>query len=159
MHLIRIRIPAFLAEYRSGYEKNLIFFLKKNLQFTYPQASIKDVQATEEAFSPQSEHPALQNMKFPIFSIFVGYPGSRSETNVVGSHWFQMRIRIQLIISMRIRIQGDKPMQIRILVTYWKVKKFQFLHKNILKVQVIGQKAYLRRYKSIFDREETRFIG
>jgi hypothetical protein len=34
------------------------------LLFTYPQASIKDDQATEEAFSPQREHPVLKKMKF-----------------------------------------------------------------------------------------------
>jgi hypothetical protein len=38
-------------------EKN---FLDQKLQITYPKASIKDAQATEEAFSPQKrEHPAL----------------------------------------------------------------------------------------------------
>ncbi len=50
-------------------EKKLNIFW---LQFTHPHASKKEVQATEEAFSPQREHPALQNMKlkFLIFSIF-----------------------------------------------------------------------------------------
>jgi hypothetical protein len=39
------------------------------LQFSYPSASIKDVQAAAKAFSPQKEreHPALQNMKFLNF--------------------------------------------------------------------------------------------
>ncbi len=37
--------PAFQAEYRSR------FFWDQKLQFTYPQASIKDFQVTEEAFS------------------------------------------------------------------------------------------------------------
>jgi hypothetical protein len=52
------------------------FFYYQKLQFTYPYASIKDVQATEEAFSPQ-KYPALQN----IFSTFKGNfcpPGSGS---------------------------------------------------------------------------------
>jgi hypothetical protein len=41
------------------------------MQFIYPQASIKDVQATEEAFSPKREHPALQNMKFLHVFLFL----------------------------------------------------------------------------------------
>jgi hypothetical protein len=58
--------PAFEAEYRSGsgsrvlvtksWEKNLqldFFFFFQKSQFTYPQASINDVQATEKAFNPQ----------------------------------------------------------------------------------------------------------
>jgi hypothetical protein len=42
------------------------------LQFTYPHASIKDVQATGEAFSSKKEHPALQNIKFLNFFYFCG---------------------------------------------------------------------------------------
>jgi hypothetical protein len=42
------------------------------MQFTYPRASIKDVQATGEAFSPQREHPALQNRKFLNIFHFLG---------------------------------------------------------------------------------------
>jgi hypothetical protein len=44
------------------------------MQFTYPLASIKDFRHTGEVFSPQKrrEHPALQNIKFFHFSIFVG---------------------------------------------------------------------------------------
>jgi hypothetical protein len=78
---------AFLAEYRSGSmvlmtknckkftakKKNKIFGNKK-LQFTYPLASIKDVQAKEEAFSPQKRT-----------SIFVGLfcpPGSGSRFRI-----------------------------------------------------------------------------
>jgi hypothetical protein len=45
-------------------KKKLNFFYYQKLQFTYPQASIKDVQVTEEALSSQKRHPALQNMKF-----------------------------------------------------------------------------------------------
>jgi hypothetical protein len=40
---------------------------------------MKDVQATEEAFRIKIEHPTLQNMKFPYFSLFLGHlflPGS-----------------------------------------------------------------------------------
>ncbi len=44
--------PAFNAEYRSQLKKYLEFFDQK-LQFTYPQASMKDFQAAEEAFSPR----------------------------------------------------------------------------------------------------------
>ena len=42
------------------------------MQFTYPLASIKDSQATGEAFSPQKEHPALQKMKILSFFLFFG---------------------------------------------------------------------------------------
>jgi hypothetical protein len=34
-------------------QKKINFFLVQKLQFTYPKASIKDAQATGEAFSPQ----------------------------------------------------------------------------------------------------------
>jgi hypothetical protein len=34
------------------------------LQFTYPWASMKAVQTTREAFSPQKKHSALQYMEF-----------------------------------------------------------------------------------------------
>jgi hypothetical protein len=43
----------------------------QKLQFTYPCASRKDVQATEEAFSPQKKHPELQNMKFLNFFLLL----------------------------------------------------------------------------------------
>jgi hypothetical protein len=49
-------------------KKNWIFFFLK-LQFIYPLASIKNAQATGEAFKPQKEHPALQNIK--ILSVFL----------------------------------------------------------------------------------------
>jgi hypothetical protein len=35
--------------------KNLLFY-DQNLQFTYPKASINDVQAAGETFSPQEEN-------------------------------------------------------------------------------------------------------
>jgi hypothetical protein len=42
------------------------------VQFTYPKASIKDIQVgTEEAFSSQKRHPALQNMKFLNFLLIL----------------------------------------------------------------------------------------
>jgi hypothetical protein len=37
--------------------KNVLFFYQK-LQFAFPQASIKDVQATGEAFSPHKRTPS-----------------------------------------------------------------------------------------------------
>jgi hypothetical protein len=52
--------------------KKQIFFWDKKLQFTYPYATIKDVQVTEKAFSSQKRHPALQTMKFLNFSNFGG---------------------------------------------------------------------------------------
>jgi hypothetical protein len=56
-------------------------FLNKKMQFTYPMASIKNVQATGEVFSPQKR--TLSTSKHEIsslFSIFLGHfcpPGSR----------------------------------------------------------------------------------
>jgi hypothetical protein len=42
------------------------------MQFTYPQAFVKDVQATGVAFSPQREHPALQKINFMNSFYFSG---------------------------------------------------------------------------------------
>jgi hypothetical protein len=58
-------------------------FLNKKLLFTYSYASIKDGQATGEAFSPQIRTCSTwQNMKILfLFVIFVGHfcpPGSGS---------------------------------------------------------------------------------
>jgi hypothetical protein len=59
----------------------LIFFGSK-LQFTYPWASIKDTQATEEAFSPQKRTSSTSKHENSLlFSIFVGHfcpPGTGS---------------------------------------------------------------------------------
>jgi hypothetical protein len=49
-------------------EKN-VFFLDKKQHFTYPLASIKDVQVTKETFSSKKEHPAFHDMKFLSFWI------------------------------------------------------------------------------------------
>ncbi len=46
-------------------EKKIKFFLNQKLQFTYPLASIKKVQVTEEAFSSK-------NMKFYNFFLLCG---------------------------------------------------------------------------------------
>ncbi len=70
IHLIQIRIqhfrlntdpdpntdPGFWGpkiEKNLQLKKNYGIFLNQKLQYTYSQASIKDVQATEEAFSPE----------------------------------------------------------------------------------------------------------
>jgi len=50
-------------------EIKINFFIE--LQFTYPQASIKDVLATEPS-ALKSELPALQNMKILNFFYFCG---------------------------------------------------------------------------------------
>ncbi len=51
--------------------KNLVFDQK--LQFIYPYASMKDVQATGEAFRPQKKASTLENLKFlHFYFIFVG---------------------------------------------------------------------------------------
>ncbi len=55
-----------------SWKENWSLFDQK-LQFTYPLASIKGVQAIGEAFSPQkgTSVPALQNMKFLNFFLFL----------------------------------------------------------------------------------------
>jgi hypothetical protein len=65
-------------------------------------------------------------------------------------------IRIQLFISIRIRIQGAKPMRIRFRL--YSRKQMSFYMKKIYSKQVKGQKEYLRRCKSLYERQETRFI-
>jgi hypothetical protein len=49
------------------------YFLDQKLQFTYPLASIKDAQATGEAFSPQkrTSSTVLKNMKILDFFLFL----------------------------------------------------------------------------------------
>jgi hypothetical protein len=58
------------------------FFLDQKLQFTYPQASIKDAQATGEPFNPQKRtFSTSKHENSVLFSIFVGHfcpPGSGS---------------------------------------------------------------------------------
>jgi hypothetical protein len=49
----------------------MLFFLNQEFQFTYPHATIKDVQATGEAFGPQRKHPTRQNIKFLNFFLFL----------------------------------------------------------------------------------------
>jgi hypothetical protein len=77
-----VRIQGQKYEKKSQLKKKLYFFYQK-LQFTYPQAFMKYVQVTEEAFRSQkrpsntSKHELL-----PIFSYFCGSflpsSGSRS---------------------------------------------------------------------------------
>ncbi len=53
---------------------NFLCYIKNYLLFTYPQTSIKDFQATEEAFSPQkwTSSTAKHEISY-FFSIFVGH--------------------------------------------------------------------------------------
>jgi hypothetical protein len=64
-----------------------MFFFVQKLQFTCTEASIKNVYATEEAFS--SPKKTSSNMKFLFFAIFVGHfcpPGSEyGSTDVIKS--------------------------------------------------------------------------
>jgi hypothetical protein len=54
--------------------KNLIYFFDQKLQFTSPKASIKDVQATGEAFGPQKSRSSTSKHEISeLFSIFVVY--------------------------------------------------------------------------------------
>ncbi len=58
------------------------YFLDKKLPFTYPEASIKDAQATGKAFSPQKRSSRTSTHENSLlFPIFVGHfypPGSGS---------------------------------------------------------------------------------
>ncbi len=49
------------------------FFIWSKMQFTYPWASIKNVQATEEALALKREHLALQKMTFINFFHCCGF--------------------------------------------------------------------------------------
>ncbi len=73
----------------------LFLFLIKNCN---PQASIKDVQNTGEAFSPQKRTSRTSKYEiYSLLSIFVGYfcpPGSgsglRIRTRIRGPHWIRI---------------------------------------------------------------------
>jgi hypothetical protein len=53
--------------------KKVKYFFDQKLQFTYPYASIKDVKATGEAFSPQKKPSSTSRHEISkLFSIFVG---------------------------------------------------------------------------------------
>jgi hypothetical protein len=66
----------FIAENKIGY------FFDKKLQFSYPLASIKDVQATGDAFSPYKRTSSTSKHENSLLSsTFVGHfcpPGSGS---------------------------------------------------------------------------------
>ncbi len=47
------------------------YFSEQKLQFTYRWAALKDVKVKGEAFSHLRERPALQNMKFRNFFLFL----------------------------------------------------------------------------------------
>jgi hypothetical protein len=51
--------------------KIITYFFDQKLQFTYPWASVMDVQATEEASALRREHSALQNMNFRNIFLFL----------------------------------------------------------------------------------------
>jgi hypothetical protein len=58
--------------------KKIGYFFDQKLQFTYPQSSIKNIQATGEALSPQKRTSSASKHEI-YFSIFVGHfcpPGS-----------------------------------------------------------------------------------
>jgi hypothetical protein len=85
-------------------------FLDQKLQFTYPLASIKDSQATGEAFSPQKRTSSnSKDENSVLFSIFWGNfcpPGSGSGSAIC----MRIRIRIQQLKLMRIHADPDPDM-------------------------------------------------
>ncbi len=102
-----IQIQGFDDQKLKKKAENIIsLFLYQKLQFTYPQASIKDVQATWKAFSPQ-KHPSLNKIKFINFFIFVGHfcpSGSgfgsvlRIRIWIQGSYWIRIQSGIRIWI-------------------------------------------------------------
>jgi hypothetical protein len=51
-----------------------LYFLDRKFQFIYPQASIKDAQATKEAFIPQKRISSTSKRENSLFfPIFVGH--------------------------------------------------------------------------------------
>jgi hypothetical protein len=53
---------------------SIFYFFDQKMQFTYPQASLKDAQATGESFSPQKGTSSTSKHENSLlFSIFVGH--------------------------------------------------------------------------------------
>ncbi len=83
IHFIRIRIQSGSRALMTN------FFFDQKLQFTYPQASIKNVQVSEEAFSSQkrpsntSKHELLKNvlLLWVIFAFLVPDPDPLTRLN------------------------------------------------------------------------------
>jgi hypothetical protein len=85
----------------------------------YPKGSIKDVQVTEEAFSTQREHPALQlKHKISFFFFFFSWvifalldpePDSDLGSHPDPNHWFLHCLAVPWIHKcyLRIRIHGS----------------------------------------------------
>ncbi len=83
--------PVFFDDqiFKKSYNWTKLFWDQK-LQSTYPKASIKHVQAIEEAFSPQKRTSSTSKRKFLNFSIFVGNfcpPGSGSSFRIHRPNW------------------------------------------------------------------------
>ncbi len=83
--------PTFQAENQSGSRvfmtknwKNLQLIKKCTIQYL-PQASIKDVLATREAFSPQKRTSSTSKHEIFIFSICVGHFCSPRSTDLIES--------------------------------------------------------------------------
>ncbi len=70
---IRIRIQGFDDQILKKSTANF-FFLTKIFHFTYPQTSIKDVNALGEASSPQKRTSSTSKMKFINFFLFLQDP-------------------------------------------------------------------------------------
>jgi hypothetical protein len=50
--------------------KTFLYFLDQKLQFTYPDASIKEHMLQEKPSALKREHPALQNVKILNFFLY-----------------------------------------------------------------------------------------
>ncbi len=75
-------------------KKDSLFLITKKWQFTYPLASLKDVQDTGEAFSPQKRTSIYQ-----LFSFFMGH---------FLPSWIRIQIRIHNIALKALLIQTKR---------------------------------------------------
>jgi hypothetical protein len=72
-----------------------------------------------ESFSDLSKDVDLVSQEILLLDTRFAHCPANKETQLLPPFpfiWFQMRIQIRLFISMRIRIQGVKPMRVRILI-------------------------------------------
>ncbi len=76
--------------------KNGDKFIAEKFHFSFPKASLKDVQAAAEAFTLHLEHPAFKTWNFLTFFWFCGSFFPPGSVRPSGSSWPKsMRIRIR----------------------------------------------------------------
>ncbi len=89
-----IPIQSFNDQKKFTAEKKYYLFFHHKLQFTYPYASIKNVQVTEEAFSSQKRTSSTSKHEISwVFSSFVGhfFPPGSGFYDTIDSGWIRIR--------------------------------------------------------------------